>query len=303
MRACVFCGGSPTTREHVYPQWLQQFSAPQAFIKRAGSYQPAFPQTVVRLDAQGQYVEVDEVRGNKTPNLHEVTVKSVCATCNNGWMSALENSVQGPLKKMANPPNPIPHLVDARSAAVLAAWAYKCFMMYDQYRDPRDRVFVDDDFIAFKNSRRPSRTARIYLGITNSPTSTFSMWHDTHLLVTDPKVDPQAALAMTPRNLASSSLGIQGVYFIQQYFKPDIPWTPQARRAIDLSALAAVEATPARQIWPPNNKPLKWPPQLTTDRQFEDARTALFRVMSSLPALAKRAQAPEYPSRETSSMP
>lgn len=288
MRTCVFCGGLPLTREHVYPQWLQQFSAPQAFIRREGSYQQPFPQTVVRQDARGKYVEVDEYRGNKTPNLHEVTVKSVCAACNNGWMSALENSVRGPLKKMANPPNPVPHTVDVRTKAVLAAWAHKCFLMYDQYRDSRDRVFVDDDFKSFKISQRPPRTARIYMGISNSPRSTFSMWHETHLLVLDLHADPQTTLATEPRNLASSLLGVQGVYFIQQYFRPDISWTPPARRAIDLSAMAAVEATPAHQIWPPRNQPLNWPPKLTSDQQFENAQSALLRVMNSLPSLAKR---------------
>lgn len=288
MRTCVFCGGLPLTREHVYPQWLRQFSAPRAYIEREGSHQAAFPQTVVRQNAKGKYVEVDEVRGNRTPNLHEVTVKSVCAACNNGWMSALENSVRGPLTKMANPPKPVPHRLDARVKSLLAAWVHKCFLMYDQYRDPRDRVFVDEDFVAFKNSQRPPRTARIYMGITNSPISTFAMWHETHLLVLDRDVDPQTALATHRRNMASSHLGVQGVYFIQQYYKPDIPWTPAARRAIDLPAMAAPEATPARQIWPPNSKPFDWPPRLTTNQQFEDARTALLHIMNSLPALAKR---------------
>lgn len=271
----------------MYPQWLQQFSAPQSFIEREGSYQAPFPQTVVRRNAQGKYVEVDEYRGKKTPNLHEVTVKTVCAGCNNGWMSALENSVRKPLLKMANPPRPEPHQVHARTKTDLAAWAYKCFLMYDQYRDPQDRVFLDGDFVAFKNTKRPPITSRIYMGITNSPHSTFAMWHETHLLVLDRKMDPQTILATHARNLASSSLGVQGVYFIQQYFRPDIPWTPAARQAIDLSARIAVEATPAYQIWPPNNKQLNWPPQVTSNRQFEDARLALFRVMSTLPALAE----------------
>lgn len=288
MRTCVFCGGLPLTREHVYPQWLQQFSAPRAYIQREGSHQGPFPQTVVRQNAMGQYVVVDEVRGNRTPILHEVTVKSVCATCNNGWMSTLENSIRGPLKKMADPPNPVPHLVDAQTRTLLAAWAHKCFLMYDQYRDPRDRVFVEEDFVAFKNSQRPPQTARIYMGITNSPISTFAMWHETHLLVLDLEADPQTALATYSRNMASSHLGVQGVYFIQQYFKPDIPWTPAARRAIDLAAMAAAEATPARQIWPPKSKPFHWPPRLTSDEQLEYARTALFHIMNSLPSLAKR---------------
>jgi hypothetical protein len=162
--------------------------------------------------------------------------------------------------------------------------------MYDQYIDSRERVFVDDDFKAFKISQRPSRTARIYMGITNSPRSTFSMWHETHLLVLDLDADPQTTLATKPRNLASSLLGVQGVYFIQRYFTPDIPWTPPARRAIDISAMVAVEATPAHQIWPPRNKHLNWPPRLISDQQFEQAQSALLRAMNSLPALTERVE-------------
>ncbi|MUU72048.1 hypothetical protein [Pseudarthrobacter sp. GA104] len=205
-------------------------------------------------------------------------------------MSTLENAVRRPLKKMANPPRPDAHVVDARTKTQLAAWAYKGFLMYDQYRDPRDRVFIEEDYVAFKNSKRPPQSSRIYIGITNSLLSTFSMWHETHLLVLNRDVDPQTALATNPRNLASSLLGVQGVYFIQQYFKPDIPWTPPARRAIDLKAMTTVEATPAYRIWPPNNKQLNWPPQVTSDKQFENARLALLRVMNALPALAERAE-------------
>jgi hypothetical protein len=162
-------------------------------------------------------------------------------------------------------------------------------MMYDQYRDSRDRVFVQEDFVNFKKTQKPPRTARIYMGISNSPISTFAMWHETHLLSLDFESDPQITLATTPRNLSSSHLGIQGVYFVEQYFKPDIPWTAEARRGIDLAAMAAVAATPARQIWPPNKRIFHWPPMLTTDNQFEQARTALLHIMNALPALAKRA--------------
>lgn len=288
MRACVFCGGIPLTREHVYPQWLRQFSAPQAYIQREGSYQDPFPQTVVRQDEQGKYVVVDEARGNKTPVLHEVTVKSVCASCNNGWMSRLEGAVQGPLKRMADPPKPPPHIVSNQTQTLLATWAHKCFMMYDQYRDARDRVFVDEDFVNFKKFQKPPRSARIYMGITNSPISTFAMWHETHLLSLDFETDPQVTLATTTRNLSSSHLGVQGVYFIEQYFKPSIPWTANARWGVDLAAMAAVSATPARLIWPPNKKLFRWPPPLTSESEFDQARTALLRIMNSLPSLAKR---------------
>lgn len=293
MRACLFCDGLPLTREHVFPQWLRHFSGPQSFISRAGSYQPAFPESVVRRNAQGEYVEVVEYRGKKAPNLHEVTVKAVCATCNNGWMSALETAVAVPLKKMANPPSPAPHLVNPQVKRLLAAWAFKCFLMYDQYRDSRDRVFVKRDYVEFERTKLPPRTARIYMGLTNSPNAGIGMWHEAHLLNIDPTPDSQIILATKPRNLAGSYLGFQGVYFIQQFYQDDINWNPAARKSIEIPARIAVEETPVHQIWPQNNKALHWPPQLASHEQFHNARLGLFRVMDRLPKMARKVDGPE----------
>ena len=124
MRSCVFCGGLPLTREHVYPQWLRQFSGPQSFISREGAYQPSTPEAVVRQNVHSKYVEVLEQRGAKTPNLHEVTVKAVCSTCNNGWMSTLEGEVRPILKKLADHTSLV---LDRKHKTRLAAWAHKCF--------------------------------------------------------------------------------------------------------------------------------------------------------------------------------
>jgi hypothetical protein len=284
MRTCVFCGGFPLTVEHVFPQWLRQFAAPQAFIQRKGSYQAPFRQTVVRKNSQGTYVKVDEARGTRTPNVHEVKVKSVCAACNNGWMSRLETSVKPILRKMAKKTPPMPHLVSPEGKLYLAAWVYKCLLMYDQYLPVEDRVFVDEDFTSFMKTRRPPSSARIYMGITNSPWSTVSIWHQPHRLVLDAGTDPQAALAQ-PNNTASSFLGIEGIYFIQQYFKPDLPWNAD-NRYIWLDAQRGVDATPAKLIWPADNKPLNWPPPLTPFLKTEAARLALYQVIGSLRDLA-----------------
>ncbi|MEI2277427.1 hypothetical protein OHC50_08115 [Paenarthrobacter ilicis] len=285
MRTCVFCGGFPLTLEHVFPQWLRQFSAPQSFIQRKGSHQPPYRQTVLRKNAQGKIVKVQEARGTRTPNIHEVKVKSVCAACNNGWMSRLESSIKPTLEKMVKKTPPVPHLVSPQAKLQLAAWAYKCFLMYDQYLPAADRVFVDGDFTSFMKTRRPPTSVRLYLGISNSPWSTVSMWHQPHLLVLDPHPDPQTTLAQ-PYNTASSFMGIEGIYFIQQYFKPDIPWTA-ANRHIWLNAQRGIDETPAQQIWPADNRPLKWPPHLTSVMQTESARLALYNVIDSLPPIGE----------------
>src|SRR5690349_5445572 len=74
-RTCVFCGGSPVTKEHVWPDWARR--------KLASS--ESFPH-YRRLERQGQ----DPVDKRWLAPAHTMTVSAVCRPCNNGWMSELE---------------------------------------------------------------------------------------------------------------------------------------------------------------------------------------------------------------------
>ncbi len=283
MKGCVFCGGSPLTREHVWPQWLRKFSGPAAFIERRGASQEPFKRNVLRQDINGEYVEVDEARGNRTPNLHEVQVKCVCASCNNGWMAKMETAVAKHLQPMAELKS---QTLSNQTKTLLAAWAYKCFLMYDQHLPPRDRVFTAKDLSTFAKTKTPSWTSRIYIGWSDSPTATIAMWHEPQLLC-QPDLDPQEALAQ-PRNLATSYLAVQGIYFIQQYFRPDTPWTRMSRQEIDLKSRIGIESTPSQPLWPETKRSLHWPPNRSSYAQLEHARLSLFNAMAELPVLARR---------------
>lgn len=74
-RACVFCGGGPLTKEHVYPQWLRD-ALPLASARFKTSDAEGTP-----LWEQGTF---------------DIEARVVCEPCNTGWMSDLEG-VCGPL--------------------------------------------------------------------------------------------------------------------------------------------------------------------------------------------------------------
>ncbi|TJZ93688.1 hypothetical protein [Actinacidiphila oryziradicis] len=108
-RTCVFCDGTPLTKEHTLPKWLKS-----AFRGDAGS-------------------RALHVRGTESTQIQHVadafnaTVKIVCATCNNGWMSGLENGVRSFL----------PDLINGRAAELtqqdqnaLASWCLKTMLMF-----------------------------------------------------------------------------------------------------------------------------------------------------------------------------
>src|SRR5260370_830069 len=88
-RVCLFCGedlSSGRSREHVFPQWLldelniraEQVSAVHVFKTEEPDSEP----------------EVLSERSLTLENIHE---GRICARCNNGWMSDLENSCKGVL--------------------------------------------------------------------------------------------------------------------------------------------------------------------------------------------------------------
>src|SRR3954454_13509204 len=85
---CVFCGADgPLTLEHVFPDWLRPFLA-------------------VHGDEDGTHRrQVFRVGGEETDRSHKgapatLTVRSVCAGCNNGWMSRLEGRAKPFLETM-----------------------------------------------------------------------------------------------------------------------------------------------------------------------------------------------------------
>ena len=110
--ACAFCDSNGSlTREHVWPDWYSRE------IQARG----------VTLTASSSVVK----------NRIEVTVP-VCATCNNGWMSVLENDTKPLLLSMMNAParnNPSICLSPADQTR-LATWAVKTAYLIDAYQQP-----------------------------------------------------------------------------------------------------------------------------------------------------------------------
>lgn len=80
-RRCIFCSSSSNSREHVFPEW---------FSKAAGirhmDFAPAHFSTVGGCEVQ------------TLTKCRSLTVRCVCKTCNNGWMSELENQIKARLE-------------------------------------------------------------------------------------------------------------------------------------------------------------------------------------------------------------
>lgn len=80
-RTCIFCRGTPLTREHIWPQWL-----------RAHLPMPMLNYQALRATEHRQHT--DRSVATRSGDPHRWRVRAVCARCNNGWMSQLETRVQ-----------------------------------------------------------------------------------------------------------------------------------------------------------------------------------------------------------------
>jgi hypothetical protein len=110
--SCVFCGGSPVTKEHIFPQWLNHYLPPgRQQLEQARYGLGAF-------DVTRRSVGLD------------FTVKKVCARCNNGWMSELEASAKEALEPLIIRQELA--FISLRRQRQIALWATKTAMMADQ---------------------------------------------------------------------------------------------------------------------------------------------------------------------------
>jgi hypothetical protein len=107
LNLCLFCDRNAGNREHLWPKWIHDridFGA-----LKMDRYQT------------GQIVIPDP----------EITVKSVCALCNNGWMSDLEAKNIPMVGSMLND---LSITLDRGAQESVAAWTIKTAMVLDSTR-------------------------------------------------------------------------------------------------------------------------------------------------------------------------
>lgn len=118
---CALCGQpGRRSREHVLAQWLRDVLGPMPMQRT--TYGFGFG----TLDDQSAYASITPTN-TTSPNslLHQVT-RTVCMTCNNGWMSRLEVQARPLLVRLltARRFDTTTH-VDQREGEILARWAIK----------------------------------------------------------------------------------------------------------------------------------------------------------------------------------
>lgn len=120
-RKCRFCGGGPLTREHAWPQWLDNVLA-----KREINQTNIPDDLVPRHRGKRKTVSGDEVR-------------YVCKNCNSGWMSEIEYAAKPFVGPMVQGRGTV---LSRDAQAIVATWIVKtCFVqLFRRRRDLDEKL-------------------------------------------------------------------------------------------------------------------------------------------------------------------
>jgi hypothetical protein len=119
---CAFCGGQGLTKEHIYPRWAR------SYFPNTGSKDSKHD---VTRSVGGQLVRGVGKLG-RSGSLYSQRLRIVCATCNNGWMSVLQNSSKDLLIQLFKGEK---LTLEPDEQAQLARWVVMYFMVAE-FADP-----------------------------------------------------------------------------------------------------------------------------------------------------------------------
>jgi hypothetical protein len=116
---CIFCGATGLTKEHMWADWLK------SYIPRTESAHVE-GLTLVHLDRD------EETISRRTGDPHSRRIRCVCQSCNNGWMSRLQETVKPFLVPMlvGNRTN-----LHRRGQTVVAAWSAMMVMVSEHIHE------------------------------------------------------------------------------------------------------------------------------------------------------------------------
>lgn len=144
-RMCVFCGGTPITREHVWPRWARTLWADEGHL-------PHFQQVV-----QDDREDVERAWRREACS---TTVAAVCQQCNNGWMADLEQCVKPMLDPMLRGHG---RLLHAGGQRTLAAWALKTAMMVEHTHGAARHVIPAEEYAHLMDHLEASEGVLIWM--------------------------------------------------------------------------------------------------------------------------------------------
>ena len=198
-KTCVFCGASgKMTSEHVLPNWLAGVGLAKQPVVQASGWLNRSPQS----HGQGQPFQTK--------------VKAVCAACNNGWMSALEQTacrVFSPIIRGES------QAVSEEDHPALATWSLKTALVAMMVSSQEDRTHGYGlpavefaDLYRRRRQRRPPDHVQVWLGRFSGDQHIATVQATPMIVVEDGLAEPDAPQAYV-FSVLLGEMFLQGIRF------------------------------------------------------------------------------------------
>lgn len=230
-KACIYCGRSAVTQEHVLPQWVKRVIGPTATSRSSVSDKHGKNgETVFRTVrfAQGSLF-------SKRPRI-------ACRTCNGGWMAEMEGRTKPILLPLVTSTQPSDLLL--ADVTQLAAWAAKTAINFEYVDHPTIVSVEQGRRTEMMSTLLPPGGTSVWLGRTMGRVEVWaarSSWD----MQTGP-LDPDAPIDSGKRNAQIVGLGLGHVFILVLMSAVDLGAAARATHP----GLTRIWPDPARSTWP-----------------------------------------------------
>jgi hypothetical protein len=257
---CIFCGEKPTTREHIWADWLTKY-IPKTMPKHSSATSIVNPDRSVN--------RTSKVWGGD-PRSRRLQI--VCGPCNHHWMSDLQKVTKPILIPLITGKSKKPIVLNLERQKTLATWAAMSVICAEYFYPNRAAVSVTDRRWLYKTKTAPN-DFRIWIGDYERKDwvphwGHFSLRISEHEGAQGWTIHPDG----TPRSNTQTTTFVVGRLFIHTYSCPfpEILHADKVVRAIDSRLI---------QIWPPRHSFLVWPAGGITDRDADRLAGAIFECL------------------------
>jgi hypothetical protein len=232
-RTCIFCGptSAKITGEHCWPAWISEL-----FYKKPkpDQYRVIRATNFIRTGDK-QQKEYSRASFNERVNV-------VCKTCNEGWMSDLENDHAKPLiAPMILGRRRLPLSVD--DIVVLSAWAMKAAFVFEHTGSAKSgRYYTQSEREQFMRTLVPTDQTEIWLTEYRGQRRASSQVHNLLYELPDP-LGPRQGQATTISVGQFAFQVLSGRWPEHIYPRTPLVWDSAVIR-----------------IWPTDGTPVRWPP-------------------------------------------
>jgi hypothetical protein len=235
---CIFCGAFGLSHEHMWADWLRAYIPRDAVEHRTRSSR-------VHIDREEAQIS------RRAGDPHSRRIRCVCAPCNTGWMSQLQEETKPLLVPLLLGESTSLH---RRAQTMLAAWVAMTIMVAEHV-DQEQIAISDRERAWFREHRRAPPHWRIWIGAHQR--QNYGMYtHNTLAFTSEEDFQRSPGDLATTLNTQTSTICL-GQHLILHVMSSTAAWS--IIRRWPLSPEIAGGLT---QIWPVRNRIVTWPPRI-----------------------------------------